>query len=299
MRKTYIDNEDIYDVYGAFLLEGSEKNVLQFPSSKEPMSNSWQEYDGIEADLEELCLEAFPVPLRFAFVGEDRVGDFNSMLMSKPKHSFLFAIGRELEMRLVSSSSPVINNGLIICEYNFECYSHPVTQEDFVRVNPVPLARTDNRYLLDGVPFSNYGILMLDGTESSIRTVGEIKSLLSRQVGKFIEYDLNPLLYSSGRWVRDTSVGAVRKGARDIVLKCLFTASSYLNAVNNLDALLYDLIVAKQSSDITKKCVRAIKVPSSATPMSCYYKSMRIGQYYSSDSGIVVFTFDLTLGYIY
>lgn len=58
-----------------FILKDSDSDFLSFPDRKEPTSNNWQEYDGLDVDLTEVYFNAKKVVTRF-FIKADTGAEF-------------------------------------------------------------------------------------------------------------------------------------------------------------------------------------------------------------------------------
>lgn len=102
-----------------FILKDSDSDFLSFPDRKEPTSNNWQEYDGLDVDLTEVYFNAKKVVTRF-FIKADTGAEFlyrlNAFhtLISAPGTLSLYSreFDRTFSLRFISCPEYRHTNGM-------------------------------------------------------------------------------------------------------------------------------------------------------------------------------------------
>jgi len=101
----YIDGIDAYLAYGVCILQGGYKDLLSFPSLKEPEKIDWAERDGIDVDLTSPKLDSKKISISFCANSLSGMFDFVNILADASYHDFVFAeIGLAKKLRTVSMS---------------------------------------------------------------------------------------------------------------------------------------------------------------------------------------------------
>ena len=165
----YIDDLHVRSRFGCWITRGGYAGLLAFPAMREPEYNDWPEEDGIEVDLSEPKLEDKEIAI--PFLADTHVGatDLVAYLSEPGYHSFYIpSLGRRWNLRLSSQSAGRV--------YPLATSFELKLVED-VPVHPVPetmpdpgVRPTESRYLLDGVPFSAYGVATDDTRASFLKS---------------------------------------------------------------------------------------------------------------------------------
>lgn len=179
----YIDGEDAYAKYGVYVTDGGLNSVIAYPPGKAPDTNDWQEDDGVEADLADgIRLDSRNVSLPLAC---DRFtnGYFAllELLADKQEHEFDFkGIGRTYRLRLKdqpSAFSYLRELALFTLRFTDD---HPAAYlpEESAGVS----ARHYDYIELDGVPFTDMGFTVLEGSTDDVLKHSAVKVPLVRDI---------------------------------------------------------------------------------------------------------------------
>lgn len=264
-----IDGVDAYTAYGVYLTEGSLPELLSYPPLKAVESNDWQEEDGIEADLSSPVLDTRDVYLSFAFVGL-RIDSFMAALSDKGYHSFVFSeVGRGLKLRLVSAGNLELCGNLRLVSMTF---ADDFPLDGYVYAAPSG-GTDDDGYEVDGMPLSDYGVKVLEGTRAQLEVPPAVKTAMLRNIS------VVPGAIYDGE-------APVRFKSRDCYLYCLMRAKTQEAFWQNHDALLYDL---------AKPGERVLTAKTSDKVFMCHYKSMTVQDLSLSDGVWMKFTLILTI----
>lgn len=273
---TIINGVDIYTTYRAFVSYEGYRQLIEWPSAKPIEYNDWQEQDGVEADLSELHLASHEATINFGVkLGAMEMRAFYAFLCSSPQLSCNFAsIGLSCTLRVTGMSSldyafkfstiavNVVNDGSPFDGYTYAApsVSRPYHVEGFK---------------LDGVRFSDYGVVPLYGTFNKALLRPNVKPLLVRNLSTIdgAEYDLNPLLWVNEEWTRSSTHGEVKSQARILELDFGMSSASLTEFWRNYKALLYDLVKQNEDADSAlDKCLRTVTIEESMESMrGCYY----------------------------
>lgn len=253
----YIDGIDIYTNYGIYVTDGGYKGIVAFPPLKVVESNDWHEQDGIEADLAAPVLDSRDITLTFAIAGDRlRLIPFMAALTDGAYHTFNFAeLGRVLRLRLSSVPNYETFGRLSTFSLRF-ADDFPLDGYTYVAPScPIP-DRQD--YTLDGRLLSDYGVVMLKGTLSSIMRPADTKQNLLRDIATLsgVTYDGQTVTYKS----------------REAKLNCFMRPDTVAAMWQNLDALLYDLTRAGERT-------LGVSVGDFADDFPCYYKSCTVSAF--------------------
>lgn len=266
--KTFIDGQDIWTAYGAFVTEGGYAGLAQFPSLKAIEYNDWPEENGIEPDLSAPVLDTKNVSIPFAFVGM-RIDPFIDMLSDEGYHSFeLREIGKTFTLRLVSVGDITECQDLRLVTMVF---ADDFPLADYEYVAPVKGNGADDGYCIDDKSFMDYGVKILQGTKAQIETVPAVKTALLRNIGilsgAIYDYEA-PVKYKS----------------HDVTLFCLMKSDTLETFWRNHDALLYDLVRPQE---------RILTYTNVDRQHQCFYKSMTVKEFIPVNG--VWMKFNLTL----
>jgi hypothetical protein len=102
--EVFIDDMDIYAVFGVLFLKGTQNNLLQPPKRKASLTNNWREYNGEETDLTEARYESKDVSVPCALIADNEADywrkyqGFFDLVMSDGIHSlFIRELSKEFD----------------------------------------------------------------------------------------------------------------------------------------------------------------------------------------------------------
>lgn len=265
----YIDGKDAFTEYGIYVQEGGYNELVAYPPLKAVTSNDWQEEDGIEPDLSEPTLNTKEFSLKIVLSGKDyRWGGFIELLSDKAYHTFDFReIGRSYSLRLVSNPNTDLATLLGFITIKL---ADDFPLSEYAYKEPESSLYGSDNYELDGKPFSDYGIIVLDGTFDEIEKSPDVKTCLLRNIKK-----LNGALYDGEK---------VTYKAKDVKINCLMKAANLTELWRNYDALLYNLVQPEQ---------RMLYSAETGYEYPCHYKSCSVSEFYGSDKIWLKFTITL------
>lgn len=265
----YIDGKDAFTEYGIYVQEGGYNELVAYPPLKAVTSNDWQEEDGIEPDLSEPTLNTKEFSLKIVLSGKDyRWGGFIELLSDKAYHTFDFReIGRSYSLRLVSNPNTDLATLLGFITIKL---ADDFPLSEYAYKEPESSLYGSDNYELDGKPFSDYGVIVLDGTFDEIEKSPDVKTCLLRNIKK-----LNGALYDGEK---------VTYKAKDVKINCLMKAASLTELWRNYDALLYNLVQPEQ---------RMLYSDETCYEYPCHYKSCSVSEFYGSDKIWLKFTITL------
>ncbi|MCQ2058666.1 MAG: hypothetical protein MJY71_02410 [Bacteroidaceae bacterium] len=273
--KLYIDNVDVYARYGVFVVEGGYNELLAYPPLKTVTQNDWQEYDGVEADLSAPVLNTREITVRFAVRFAVRgasslLFEFCAMLADGAYHVFRSTeIGRSFRLRLVQHTSFEAVSVLGFLSTKF-ADDYPLEDYEYEAPTGGGVAENDD-YTIDGRPFTDYGVRILQGSLDEIRRGNSVKQALLRNIT------------SQAGAIYDSGTDVTYK-AKDVKLNCLLRADDLEEMWRNYYALLYDLI---------REDERTLYVKDLNADYPCYYRKCSVNQF--SASGRIWLQFTLTL----
>lgn len=265
--RLYIDGNDVYDAYGVYVTEGGWNELVAFPPLKAVESNDWQEMDGIEADLSAPVLNSREVQLKIA-VGGDYRGflELIELLADGAYHTFNCAhIQRTYSLRLVSV--PNLANAMLIGTANLRL-ADDFPLSGYTYLAPSSSIATVTDYTFDNVPFTDYGVRVLQGTLDEVLRTPNVKPLLLRNIGSQAG-----ALYDGG--------GDVTYKSKDVKIFCLMRANTLTELWRNYDALLYDLVRPNE---------RSLGVDEIGYELPFHYKSCQVTAFYPTDKIWLQFT---------
>lgn len=221
----YIDGINAYSEYGIFVIWEGYKGLISRPQFKKIDFNDWPEEDGIEADLSEPVLDTRELNISFGCINAERSCDFIDLINDKSYHDFNFVeIGCKLRLRMASQ----VNKDTFITLEKFALqFADDFPFEDAVQ-QPVDLGVSQLEYDLDGIPFSAYGVWVLDGSDDDIEKSPAVKKNLLVNISnhKGAIYDGEKVVFQS----------------KDVPLKCGIKAPDVATFWKNYNALFYSLI---------------------------------------------------------
>lgn len=268
----FIDGKDAYTEYGVYVEEGGYNELLKYPSLKPVETNDWQEEDGIEPDLIDTRLDVKEITLKIILSGRYyRWGGLIETLSDKAYHTFDFKeIGRSYRLRLVSNPNTELAARLGFVTLKL---ADDFPLDGYTYAEPESTVGTYGDYELDGRPFTDYGVRVLEGTLDEVEKSPDVKTNLLRNI-----QTLNGAIYDGENVTYKT---------KDVKVNCLMRAGTLQEFWRNYDALLYDLSKPEQ---------RMLYVDETGYEYPCYYKSCSVSEFYASEKIWLKFT--LTLCFI-
>ncbi len=268
--RLYIDGNDAYLQYGAYVVSGGWNELVAYPPLKSVESNDWQEEDGVEADLSAPVLDTREVSVKFAFGSLfSSFSQFFNMLSDGAYHDFNCAyIGRQYRLRMTQTPNLDAAKALGTATIKF---ADDFPMQGYEYQAPTSDIPSCTDYLIDGKPTTDYGFIVLQGTMSDVRKPAAVKQNLLRNIGTIsgAEYDGKNVTYKS----------------KDVKLKCLMRAETLEELWRNYDALLHDLIQPEE---------RLLTVSELKQDFPCYYKSCQVTDFYPNGKIWLAFTLTLT-----
>lgn len=270
MEKLRINNIPIAD-FDVILGENSYKSLLQWPSLKSVQTNNWAEDDGIEVDLSAPRLSSRNFSLYFHGYGEDRYAEFISYLSNSAINDFWFPeLGIKLSLRVDSNSLSKMQGNWQSFSINF------VDDSPRMVFEPLLIDGTPTDYQIDGTDFADYGLIVLEGTDKSLKQLPKNKQRLT------ISLD------SQDGAVYDSD-GSVNTESTKATLKLLLRAKTIHECIR-----LYYTFLRDMTTPQSKELFRADKIES----YECYYDSNSVSNFCLLHSGLWGIVFDLTINII-
>lgn len=260
----YIDGIDAYSRFGVFPTDGALRSVVGLPSSKTPDYNDWQEEDGIEADLTDgLFLEARDISLSLANTGfSNKYMGLLELLGDRQQHAFEFRdIGRSYVWRWTDAPSAFAHlRDLATFTLRFK-EDDPTKYLPQSGIEVYKYPRYCDEYEIDGIPASDLGFLILEGSRTDVFKHSAIKT---------------PLTHSSTRanGITTDIEADVRFKTRELKIKC-FMHCPLEHLWVNYDQLLYRL---------TRPEARRIEASFIGENFDCYYKSCTVDEFLPRDT---------------
>lgn len=284
--KFYIDGEDAFVKYGVFVADNGYTNLISYPAFKDLDKNIWPEENGIEVDLTEPVLDYQEIQLSFFGTDYWMVIDFIAVMSDKSYHEFDFKeINRKVKLRLVTNPKKEIGKSIDSFTLTF-ANDFPMEGYEYVEPATVEMPKQLS-YEIDGVPLSNYGVFLLNGSDAEILKTPAVKKNL-----------LVDLSNKSGATYDGEIVVFQQK---DIPLKCWMRCDSTETMWRNLDALVYDLIKLSEKEDEDgfkyDDAKRSFYVENLEEEYPCYYNGLKATRFQILPDGRVWLEFTLTLSF--
>lgn len=270
VNRLFIDGNDAYLKYGAYVVSGGWNDLVAYPPLKSVESNDWQEEDGVEADLSNPVLDTREVSVKFAFGGLfSRFCLFVELLSDGAYHEFDCAyIGRKFKLRMTQTPNLDIAKVLGTATIKFSD-DFPMYGLDYqVPSSDMPVC---DEYMIDNAPTTEYGMRVLQGSMSEVMKPADVKQNLLRNISteQGAMYDGKTVTFKS----------------KDVKLKCLMRAATLDTLWRNYYALLYDLIQPEE---------RFLTVRELEQGFPCYYKSCQVSDFIPDGRIWLAFTLTLT-----
>lgn len=264
--RLFIDGNDAFTTYGAYMTEGALAEVVQWPALKDVDSVDWHEEDGEEYDLDNPVLDTREIELPLCVRSYDGLAALQDALSDGAYHTFLFELlSYTITLRLVEADiSSRTSDGLYLLTLKL-ADDVPLNGYEYVApTNDLGLSVTDDaQYWLDGVAMTDYGVRMLQGTLAEVTAVPDVKENMLRDiaVSAGVEYDGEAVTYES----------------RDVKLYCLMRTSSAAAFLQNWNALLYDL---------TRSGEHTLTVGAVEKLLSCFYRECEVTEMFCDSEGV-------------
>lgn len=267
----YIDGKEARSTYGVRIVKGGYNSLVAYAPLKSVKSIDWQEEDGIEVDLSAPVLDTNECIISFAVVGNNNLSFIDAM-SSKAYHMFYVkSIGRTFRLRLVSNTNMQLLDKFGLFSLKF-ANDFPI-DSDYAYSAPQSTINPRNDFSLDGVPLSDYGCVVLNGSMDGIDKKPDVKLNLLRNVST-----QSGALYDDSR---------VTYKSKDVKINLLMRATTLSEFWHNYDALIYDL---------SKPELRSLYCAARSKSYSCYYKRSDV-EYFNAD-GKIWFQFSITLVFV-
>lgn len=268
--RLYIDGHDAYLQWGVYVVLGGWNEAIAYAPLKAVEYNDWQEEDGIEADLSDPKLNTKEISLNFAYAGlYSRFIEFVNLLADGAYHEFNCThIRRQFTLRM--TQMPNLDHAATLGFVSIK-FSNDFPLKGYSYKAPNSNVARAEDYLIDGVPFTDYGCRILKGSLSEVMKAAAVKQNLLRNIA--------------------TLPGAIYDGAvvtfksKDVKLNCLMRADTLDELWRNYDALLFDLIRPDE---------RLLEVSELEQTFPCFYKSASVSEFYPEDKIWLAFTITLT-----
>ena len=264
-----IDNVDVYTQYGVYVERGGWNGLMSFPAMKEPESNDWQEYNGLEVDLDAPVLNTREFQMTLATSSSGGRAGFLAALGGSAAYHNVTVFGRTLKLRL--TQEPSLRYADALTKFSVKLADDfPMTIAGHTYTAPNGSALIETGYTLGGLGnpasrlLSAYGISVLSGGQAEVDKKPAVKPNLLVNIGS-----------QAGASYDDSTV---RYKSKDVRLTCLMRATGMTQLWRNYDALLYDLIRPNARS---------------LNGNQCYYKSMSVSEFYPDGNPWMKFSLNL------
>lgn len=266
----FIDDIDAYERFGTTVMMGGWDQILSFPDMGKVETNNWPEENGLEVDLSHPILTAKNVGIPFGLDKSKEKENLISHLMKPGYHVFRIPkLEREWSYRMKGFSNLKLYDGIMTFTLNFS-EDHPI-RPTLSTPQGSSITLPKSSYSLDGVPFGNFGVVVIAG-RNELYSYPSLKKTLTRVISikDGMEYD----------------TGNVKFDGKDISLKCMFCCKSVAEFWRAYDSFFYALIQPNERILTTNYINGSIH---------CYYKkssSWKL-EHLSSDRMFVSFTLTL------
>lgn len=286
-----IDGFDI-DALGSFILKGGDYDFLSFPERRNPLSENWFEYDGVDVDLSEIFFKEKSVTVKFyikAETGQEFIYRLNNFYkrISAPGYRQLYSreFDRTFLLRYVSCPDYTHRGGLFKqgtkrgnLSVNFSMDDplqlftdpsilEPVSVGTLLAAENGDLVNTEDSYLIE--------LFGADAVSKRIPTRVVINGYDLSAFGIIVTQCYNSVLKLSAAkqplsrsFERRTGLKVYEPEettfeATQITIECVMISESLLEFYHNYEALFNNLTLT-----------RAIDVSTPQADIECYYNSM-------------------------
>lgn len=257
--------------YGFVITEGSYDQLVEFPALKKPDTNSWDEENGIEVNLNNPKVESKEISLTFiSTTAGHSIDEIVGILSNGANHSFYFYdLNLTKTLRFIGvNQRKGERNKMSQTTLTFSEDNPPI-----INATPASIIPTDYRYGIEGKMLTDYGIILLEGSMEELMKCPRPKKKLTieSETESGISYPDNILRYE----------------AKDVRLKCLMRTSNIEQFKSNCNALLYELT---RPGEKTFYCSEM-----NTTDNPFYYKNMQVEKFTTYGTGKIWCEFTLTL----
>lgn len=223
--KFYIDGKDAYLAYGLFVANNGYNGLISFPSFKTLDENVWPEEDGTEIDLSSPVFNAQELSINFYCCDYFKAMDFIALVSDGSFHEYNFVeVGCIRRLRLISEPSKKIHRNMETFSLSF---SDDFPMEGYNYLEPVLDGGipAQEGYEIGGKFFSDYGIFILDGSDTEITQMPSVKKnlLIDIPSQSGVTYDGKEVVFEK----------------KEVNLKCWMRCDSVSTMWRNLNAFVY------------------------------------------------------------
>lgn len=280
----YIDGKDAYAAYGVFVANNGYTGLISFPPYKELDKNDFEEENGIDVDLTSPAFSVREFAITFYSKDYWKTVDFIALISDGSYHEYNFAeAGCRLRLRLLSSPQKKIFK---VMENFSMTFADDFPMKDYSHLAPEPGGiPKQTSYEIDGVPLSDYGVYLLDGSDGEIIKMPAVKKNL-----------LIDLPGQSGAIYDGENVVFQKK---DVALKCWMRSKNVSTMWQNLNALVYDLTKLTEKMDEEgykfDDAGRTFYSETLEEEFPCYYNGLSATKFQLLSGGRAWLEFTLTL----
>lgn len=234
---TRLGNIDLYDTYGLIIADGGYESLISYPALKAVPFNDWPEENGLEVDLSTPVLDTKTVSIPFISYDYYKLRNFYNVLREGGylTFNFLEIAYYSVMLRLTGQQGLILGEGTQQWRFNLT-FSDDFPLRSYTYQSPNnSVTPTDYNYKLDANYFSQYGIIILQGSNAELLKMPGIKQKLIRK------YSDQPgiLNGSINQYTIDNQ--DPRTQSKEVTLNLLITASTLTLFWRNYKSFLYDL----------------------------------------------------------
>lgn len=257
-----IDGFDIDDL-GGFILRGGDYDFLSFPERRDPLSENWFEYDGVDVDLSEIFFKEKSLTVKFHIKGETsdefiyRLNNFYKRV-SAPGYRILYSreFDRTFRLRFVSCPEYTHRGGLFKPGTKRGTLSVSFSMDDPLQLFtdrsiliPTIEGRIPSQVSINGYDLSRFGIVVTQ-CYNSVLKLSAAKQPLTRSFERM-----------TGLLVSEPEQATFE--AKQITIECIMLADNRAEFYHNYTALFNNLTLTQ-----------AIEVSTLWADNECFYTSM-------------------------
>lgn len=257
-----IDGFDIDDL-GGFILRGGDYDFLSFPERRDPLSENWFEYNGVDVDLSEIYFKEKSLTVKFHIKGETsdefiyRLNCFYKRV-SAPGYRILYSreFDRTFRLRFVSCPEYTHRGGLFKPGTKRGTLSVSFSMDDPLQLFtdrsiliPTIEGRIPSQVSINGYDLSRFGIVVTQ-CYNSVLKLSAAKQPLTRSFERM-----------TGLLVSEPEQATFE--AKQITIECTMLADNRAEFYHNYTALFNNLTLTQ-----------AIEVSTLWADNECFYTSM-------------------------
>ena len=269
--------------WGMFILRGSDYDFLSFPDRKDPVSNSWKEYDGLDIDLSEIFFKEKKVTVGFfikANTGEEFLYRLNSFytLISEAGTISLYSreFDKTFQLRFISCPDYThsggmykdgVKQGLLAVEFSMDNPLQLFTNSTILE----PIGNGNKQFVeINGYDMGRFGIIVNECYNTTLKSP-MIKHPLVQS-------------FERGTGLFTSSPSKATFEAKQVIIECTMRANHRQEFYQNYEALF---------NNLTKN--GAIQLSTFSSDSQAYYSSMQGFEKLKSFSNGVLIKFSLIL----